>query len=56
MSRVSFTDNLKRHVACPPQDVSGATVRARWAAGPLLAAGECVRVAVDGAVRVFPRS
>ncbi len=28
MARVSFTDNLKRHVACPPRDVSGATVRA----------------------------
>lgn len=28
MARVSFTDNLKRHVACPPRDVSGDTVRA----------------------------
>lgn len=28
MARVSFTDNLKRHVSCPPQDVSGDTVRA----------------------------
>jgi molybdopterin converting factor small subunit len=28
MSRVSFTDNLKRHVACPPRDVAGGTVRA----------------------------
>jgi molybdopterin converting factor small subunit len=26
--RVSFTGNLKRHVACPPADVAGATVRA----------------------------
>jgi molybdopterin converting factor small subunit len=28
MCRISFTDNLKRHVACPPQDVQGDTVRA----------------------------
>jgi molybdopterin converting factor small subunit len=28
MARVSFTDNLRRHVACPPQDVGGDTVRA----------------------------
>lgn len=28
MPRVSFTGNLKRHVACPPADVAGATVRA----------------------------
>jgi len=26
--RVSFTGNLRRHVACPPADVAGATVRA----------------------------
>jgi molybdopterin converting factor small subunit len=28
MSRVSFTENLKRHVACPPKNVDGGTVRA----------------------------
>jgi molybdopterin converting factor small subunit len=28
MSRVSFTDNLKRHVACPPREVAGGNVRA----------------------------
>lgn len=27
MSRVSFTENLKRHAPCPPVDVAGATVR-----------------------------
>ncbi len=28
MPRVSFTENLKRHVDCPPQDAAGGTVRA----------------------------
>lgn len=28
MCRVSFTDNLKRHVPCPPREVAGGTVRA----------------------------
>ncbi len=28
MVRVSFTPNLARHVACPPQRVGGSTVRA----------------------------
>jgi molybdopterin synthase sulfur carrier subunit len=28
MARVTFTDNLQRHVACPPCEVAGATVRA----------------------------
>ena len=28
MPRVSFTENLKRHVDCPPRDVEAATVRA----------------------------
>ncbi len=28
MARVSFTENLKRHVACPPKDVHGEDVRA----------------------------
>lgn len=28
MARVSFTDNLKRHVTCPPQNAAGGTVRA----------------------------
>ncbi|MEX2449217.1 MAG: hypothetical protein WD407_00010 [Rhodospirillales bacterium] len=28
MPRVFFTDNLKRHMACPDTDVSGGTVRA----------------------------
>ena len=28
MARVSYTENLKRHVACPPQEVAGDTVRA----------------------------
>ncbi len=28
MPRVSFTENLKRHVDCPPCVVEGATVRA----------------------------
>jgi len=27
MPRVVFTQNLQRHVACPPCDVEGATVR-----------------------------
>jgi predicted phage tail protein len=27
MARVSFTGNLKRHLACPPQTVQAATVR-----------------------------
>ena len=27
MPRVVFTPNLQRHVACPPADVPGATVR-----------------------------
>ena len=27
MARVSFTANLQRHVACPPCEVGGATVR-----------------------------
>jgi sulfur-carrier protein len=27
MARVSFTRNLQQHVACPPGQVSGATVR-----------------------------
>lgn len=28
MPRISFTENLKRHVPCPPQEVEGDTVRA----------------------------
>lgn len=28
MPRVSFTGNLRRHLACPPATVEGATVRA----------------------------
>lgn len=28
MARVSFTENLKRHVPCPPQNVAAGTVRA----------------------------
>ena len=28
MARVSFTDNLQRHLACPTTTVSGETVRA----------------------------
>jgi molybdopterin converting factor small subunit len=28
MARVIFTANLQRHVACPPGEASGATVRA----------------------------
>ncbi len=28
MPTVSFTDNLQRHVSCPPIEVRGATVRA----------------------------
>ena len=27
MARVTFTQNLRQHVACPTQDVSGANVR-----------------------------
>jgi len=27
MARVTFTANLERHLACPPMDVSGGTVR-----------------------------
>jgi hypothetical protein len=38
MPRVVFTQNLQRHVACPPCDVAGATVRevldAAFAANP----------------------
>ncbi len=40
MARVSFTRNLERHVACPPADVPGRTVRealdAVFAANPRL--------------------
>ena len=32
MPRVNFTENLKRHIDCPPREVSGATVRAALAA------------------------
>ena len=28
MARVTFTKNLERHVACPSEDVAGATLRA----------------------------
>ena len=28
MARVSFTENLKRHVDCPPRDVEGGNLRA----------------------------
>lgn len=28
MPRVVFTENMQRHVECPPRDVAGATVRA----------------------------
>ena len=28
MPRIRFTPNLERHLACPPADVAGATVRA----------------------------
>ncbi len=31
MPKVIFTDNLKRHVDCPPMDVGGDTVRAALA-------------------------
>lgn len=27
MPRISFTQNIQRHVACPPCDATGATVR-----------------------------
>lgn len=27
MARVSFTQNIQRHVACPPSDAAGSTVR-----------------------------
>ncbi len=27
MARVSFTENLRRHVPCPPKDVAGGSVR-----------------------------
>ena len=27
MPRVAFTQNLQRHVACPPREVEGSTVR-----------------------------
>lgn len=27
MARIVFTDNLQRHVACPPVDVTGDTLR-----------------------------
>ena len=27
MPRVTFTQNIQRHVACPPMEVSGVTVR-----------------------------
>ncbi len=27
MAHVTFTDNIQRHVACPPMEVSGQTVR-----------------------------
>lgn len=27
MARVAFTDNIQRHVACPPTQVPGGTVR-----------------------------
>lgn len=27
MARVTFTPNLQRHVACPPMDAAGASVR-----------------------------
>ena len=27
MARVTFTENIQRHVECPPCEVSGATVR-----------------------------
>ena len=27
MPRVVFTENIQRHVACPPRDVAGGTVR-----------------------------
>jgi len=63
MPRVVFTENLQRHVACPPADVPGRTVRevldAAFAANPrargyvLDERGELRRhmiVFVDGAV------
>lgn len=27
MARVTFTENIQRHVACPPTETAGATVR-----------------------------
>lgn len=27
MARVSFTENIQRHVACPPGEYAGATIR-----------------------------
>ena len=27
MALVRFTDNIQRHVACPPREITGATVR-----------------------------
>ena len=40
MARVSFTNNLRRHLPCPPADVPGDTVRAVldgvFVANPLL--------------------
>jgi sulfur-carrier protein len=27
MARVAFTENIQRHVACPPTEAAGATVR-----------------------------
>jgi sulfur-carrier protein len=39
MPRVTFTANLQRHVACPPCEVEGSTVRE----------------ALDGAFALYPR-
>ena len=40
MTQVSFTENLRRHVECPPVSVSGSTVRevldAVFAVNPML--------------------
>lgn len=27
MPRIAFTDNLRKHIDCPPAEVSGATIR-----------------------------